>query len=71
LRHPVQELYPSSKIVDILASLQVPVTMATDAHKPEDVSAGLELVATLIKAKKLPLAIPGNRLRILNPLEVL
>lgn len=71
LRHPVQELYPSSSIVDILASLQVPVIMATDAHKPEDVSAGLELVAELIKAKKLPLAIPGNRLKILNPLKVL
>ncbi|MBS7611642.1 histidinol-phosphatase [Candidatus Bathyarchaeota archaeon] len=71
LRHPAQELYPSSKIVDMLAFLQVPVTMATDAHKPEDVSAGLDLIAMLIKLKKLPLAIPANGLKILNPLEVL
>ncbi|MEM2428156.1 MAG: histidinol-phosphatase [Candidatus Bathyarchaeia archaeon] len=71
LRHPVRELYPSSRIVDILAFFQVPVTMATDAHKPEDVSAGLEFVAELIKAKNLPLAIPGNGLTILNPLEIL
>jgi histidinol-phosphatase (PHP family) len=71
LRHPVKELYPSNRIVDMLAVLQVPVVMATDAHRPEDVSNGLEVVAELIKRKKLPLAIPNSRLKILDPLEVL
>lgn len=71
LRHPIQELYPSSNIVDMLVDFQVPVTMATDAHKPEDISAGLELIIELIKAKNLPLAIPINGLKILNPIEIL
>jgi len=71
LRHPVKELYPSDRIVDMLAVLQVPVVMATDAHKPEDVSNGLEVVVELIKRKRLPLAIPNARLKILDPLKVL
>jgi len=71
LRHPVKELYPSNRIVDMLAVLQVPVVMSTDAHRPEDVSNGLEVVVELIKQKRLPLAIPNRRLKILDPLEVL
>lgn len=71
LRHPVNELYPSDEIMDLMSELRIPVTMSTDAHKPEEVSAGLEIVVKAIKSRSLPFAIPGRSLKVFDPLKVL
>jgi len=71
LRHPVNELYPSEEIVTLMSELRVPVTSSTDAHKPEDISTGLEAVVELIKSRRLPFAVPGGGLKVFDSLKVL
>lgn len=38
LRKPVGEIYPSRDIIDILFRLNVPVTLGSDSHGPEEVA---------------------------------
>jgi len=40
LRKPVEEIYPSGEIIKILFQENVPVTMGSDSHSPEDVCSG-------------------------------
>jgi len=42
LRKPVQELYPSSSLLQEAYALDIPITFGSDAHRPLDVGAGLE-----------------------------
>ncbi len=37
LRKPVQEIYPSKDIISLLFSLNVPVTLGSDSHSPDEV----------------------------------
>lgn len=37
LRKPVGEIYPAQTIIEQAASMQIPITFASDAHQPEDV----------------------------------
>ena len=45
LRKPVQEMYPSRQIIEEMFNLNLPVTMGSDAHHPEQVAEGLADVA--------------------------
>jgi histidinol-phosphatase (PHP family) len=40
LRKPVEEIYPSDEIIKILFQENVPVTMGSDSHTPDDVCSG-------------------------------
>ena len=40
LRKPVQEIYPSDEIINIFFEENVPITMGSDSHSPEDVCSG-------------------------------
>lgn len=71
LRHPAGEIYPSDDVLELAARLRIPAVMATDAHRVEDLVAGLDMVVGVIKGKGLPIAIPGDGLRLLDPLRVL
>jgi len=42
LRKKIAEQYPSKEILDLAFSMDIPVTIGSDAHKPEDVGFGLE-----------------------------
>jgi len=37
LRKPCQEIYPSSIIMELVSEYDIPITFASDAHKPEDI----------------------------------
>jgi histidinol-phosphatase (PHP family) len=51
LRKPVREMYPSERIVSILFEENVPVTLGSDAHAPEETAFGCDAaVAMLTKA---------------------
>lgn len=41
LRKPVGELYPSSAIVERMYDYDIPVTLGSDAHHPEQIGSGL------------------------------
>ncbi len=49
LRKPVSEIYPSSDIVDILFSNNVPITLGSDSHAPEEVGYCFDKAIALIK----------------------
>jgi len=40
-RKPVGELYPEQKIVEAMFALNIPITLGSDAHHPEQVGEGL------------------------------
>lgn len=40
LRKPVREMYPSDEIINILFQENVPVTLGSDSHSPDDVCSG-------------------------------
>jgi len=40
LRKPVHEIYPSDEIINILFQENVPVTLGSDSHSPDDVCSG-------------------------------
>ncbi len=48
-RKPVQETYPSKSFVSILARYGVPVTLSSDAHRPEEVGHGFPEAAEILK----------------------
>lgn len=41
LRKPVEELYPSRDIVERMYAYDIPITLGSDAHRPEQVGVGL------------------------------
>ncbi len=49
LRKPVRELYPSASIVKIMFQENVPVTLGSDAHSPDEVGAGYAEAYELLK----------------------
>ncbi|MGE5397420.1 MAG: histidinol-phosphatase HisJ family protein [Chitinophagales bacterium] len=49
LRKPVGEIYPSQSILDQLFNHNIPVTMGSDAHHPDQVGEGLDEVAKSIR----------------------
>ncbi len=49
LRVPARELYPAFALLQWLNKYHVPVTIGSDAHKPEQVAAGIEQAVQLIK----------------------
>lgn len=49
LRKPVNEIYPSDEIIRILFEENVPVTMGSDSHSPEDVCSGYPHAMETIK----------------------
>ena len=50
LRKPIQELYPSKALLQEAYALDIPITFGSDAHKPEQVGAGLEEAYALAKS---------------------
>jgi histidinol-phosphatase (PHP family) len=49
LRKPVGEMYPSEKIVQILFEQNVPITLGSDAHAPNEVGADIDKASALLK----------------------
>ena len=47
---PVKEMYPSKEILDIFFRYDVPVTMGSDSHSPEQVGYGYDAAVTVLKA---------------------
>lgn len=50
LRVPVAEIYPALPFLRLCYQFRVPVTLGSDAHKPEQVGAGFESAVQLLKA---------------------
>jgi histidinol-phosphatase (PHP family) len=50
LFRPCREIYPSRQLLEMLRERNVPVTLASDAHRPEDVGRSLEKALELIKS---------------------
>lgn len=50
LRYPVQEIYPAPEFLQIAFQYGLPVTLGSDAHRPDQVGAGFDLAIALIKA---------------------
>lgn len=48
-RYPCAELYPSPEFLKLCLEHGVPVTLGSDAHKPEQVGEGLDRAAALLK----------------------
>lgn len=42
LRKPVKELYPADDLLALLYSLNIPITLGSDAHHPQQMGEGLE-----------------------------
>lgn len=50
LRKPVNEIYPSDEIINILFQENVPVTLGSDSHSPDDVCSGYPLAIGKLKS---------------------
>lgn len=49
LRYPAKEIYPGPELLEIFFKHGLPVTLGSDAHRPEDVGSGLPEALELIK----------------------
>jgi histidinol-phosphatase (PHP family) len=49
LRKPVKEIYPSADIVELLFSLNVPVTLGSDSHNPDEVACEFDTAVAMLK----------------------
>lgn len=49
LRKPVAEIYPSKEIIALLFSINIPVTLGSDAHNPDEVAYEFGSVVELLK----------------------
>lgn len=49
LRKPVGEPYPADVLLTMCARAQVPVTLGSDAHRPEDVGAGFDRLVSMAR----------------------
>lgn len=50
LRVPVAEIYPALPFLQLCHQFRVPVTLGSDAHKPEQVGVGFDMAVQLLKA---------------------
>ncbi len=50
LRNPVGEIYPADWIIQRLFDADVPVTLSSDAHRPEDIASGFSVAIEKIRA---------------------
>ena len=50
LYKPVKEIYPSKEIVGILFKENVPVTLGSDSHSPDEVCRGYDIAIAMLKA---------------------
>jgi histidinol-phosphatase (PHP family) len=50
LRKPEKEMYPSERILAIARELQIPLTIGSDAHTPEDVGRDFDTIVDLVEA---------------------
>ncbi|MCL1910602.1 MAG: histidinol-phosphatase [Leptospirales bacterium] len=50
LTKPIKEIYPSKEILDIFFNCNVPVTMGSDSHSPEQVGYGYDTAVNILKA---------------------
>jgi histidinol-phosphatase (PHP family) len=50
LRKPCKEIYPSETFLKIAHRLNIPITLGSDAHVPQDVGQGFAKAATLARA---------------------
>jgi len=46
---PIKEMYPSKEIIDIFFNCNVPVTMGSDSHSPEQVGYGYDAAVDILK----------------------
>lgn len=49
LRYPCAEQFPSKRMLEMMHSHRVPLTIGSDAHKPEHVGLGLDTVVALLR----------------------
>lgn len=49
LYKPVKEIYPSDKIIKIFFEENVPVTLGSDSHSPDDVCRGYDAAISMLK----------------------
>lgn len=49
LRKPVKEIYPSDEIIEILFGENVPVTLGSDSHSPDEVCSGYPIAIEKLK----------------------
>jgi len=49
LRKPVHEIYPSVEILEIIKDLQIPLSLGSDAHAPDDVARDFDLAIELVR----------------------
>jgi len=49
LRYPAKEIYPGPELLEVFYKYGLPVTMGSDAHRPDDVGCGLLEAMRLIK----------------------
>ncbi|MBF8295414.1 MAG: Histidinol-phosphatase [Bacteroidetes bacterium] len=50
LRKPEKETYPGERILAIVRELQIPLTIGSDAHTPEDVGRDFDTIVDLVEA---------------------
>ncbi len=69
LRKPVAEIYPGQEILELMARMRIPITLASDAHHPSEVGEGLREAAYLAwKAGYREIATFNRGSRIMLPL---
>jgi histidinol-phosphatase (PHP family) len=49
LRKPAREIYPSTAILALAKEYRIPLTLASDAHRPEDVGSDFDIAYPLIE----------------------
>ncbi|ACX51375.1 histidinol phosphate phosphatase HisJ family [Ammonifex degensii KC4] len=49
LRHPVKEIYPAVEFLSLCRRYRVPVTLGSDAHRPEDVGRDFDRALDLLR----------------------
>jgi histidinol-phosphatase (PHP family) len=50
LRKPINEVYPSKDILELIAELDIPITLSSDAHSVEQIGFKYEEVANYVKS---------------------
>lgn len=49
LRKPIEEIYPSKELLELIKDNDIKITFSSDAHKPEDVGFGSEKIIKLAR----------------------
>ncbi len=50
LRAPVREIYPQARFLELCCRYRVPVSLGSDAHRPDQVGAGFQAAVALLKS---------------------